>query len=98
MLISYDPEVDGLHIELGSDGPTTSKEIAQGLTVDFDARGYIVGLSLLDATEILGRAALAQLIVEGLTTTVRPGEPADVYVRGALTDAPAYAASEAGDS
>jgi uncharacterized protein YuzE len=49
MLISYDLEVDGLHIELGSAGPTTSTELAEGLTVDFDERGYIVGVSLLDA-------------------------------------------------
>lgn len=79
MFISYDPEIDALHIELGTTTPVDSQDIAEGMTIDLDEKGQLIGIEILDATERLGKDALAELVVEGLTTTVRPGEPAIVY-------------------
>ncbi|CAN5144451.1 hypothetical protein BH23CHL1_BH23CHL1_16300 [soil metagenome] len=79
MFISYDPEVDALHIELGTTTPVKSRDISEGMSIDLDERGQLIGVEILDATKRLGKDALAELVVEGLTTTVRPGEPATVY-------------------
>lgn len=79
MFISYDPEIDALHIELGTAIPVDSQDIAEGMTIDLDDRGQLIGIEILDATQRLGKEALKELVVEGLTTTVRPGEPATVY-------------------
>lgn len=75
MLISYDPEIDALHIELGTAMPVDSQDIAEGMTIDLDEQGQIVSIEVLDATMRLGKDALAELVVEGLTTTVRLVEP-----------------------
>lgn len=79
MLISYDPESDALFIGLRRVEPVDSQEINESVTLDLDEEGRIVSIEILDAAEQLGQEALTQLIVEGLTTLARPGEPATIY-------------------
>lgn len=86
LLVSYDEETDALFIGLRRAKPVDSQEINEAVTIDLDEQGQLVSIEILDATEQIGREALTQLIVEGLTTAVRPGEPATVY--GVLTRDP----------
>ncbi len=79
MLVSYDPEIDALFIGLRRVEPVDSQEINESVTLDLDDRGRLVSIEILDATEQLGKDALSQMIVEGLSTLARPGEPATVY-------------------
>ncbi len=79
MLVSYDPESDALFIGLRRVEPVDSREINESVTLDLDDRGRLVSIEILDATEQLGKDALSQMIVEGLSTLARPGEPATVY-------------------
>lgn len=79
MLVSYDPEIDALFIGLRRVEPVDSQEINESVTLDLDDRGRLVSIEILDATEQLGKEALTQMIVEGLTTVARPGEPITVY-------------------
>jgi len=58
MKLHYYPETDSLYIELKSAPGAETREIAEGLLVDFDAKGDVVGLDIdhasrkLDLTKI----------------------------------------------
>jgi len=53
MKIEYDPEVDALYIELRDVYADRNIDIEEGVSVDLDADGHIVGLEILDASERL---------------------------------------------
>jgi uncharacterized protein YuzE len=54
MKVKYDPEVDVLSIVL-SDAPVEeSDEDKPGVILDYDARGNVVGLEILDASKRMG--------------------------------------------
>lgn len=46
MKLHYYPETDSLYIELKSGPGTETREVAEGLLVDFDAKGDVVGLDI----------------------------------------------------
>jgi uncharacterized protein YuzE len=46
MKLHYYPETDSLYIELKSAPAAETREIAEGLLVDFDAKGEVVGLDI----------------------------------------------------
>ena len=53
MKLHYYPETDSLYIELKSTPGTEAKEIVQGLVVDFDENGDVVGLDIDHASKKL---------------------------------------------
>lgn len=55
MRITYDPDVDALYIAFRDARPHDSRDLAEGITVDLDADGRMIGLELLDARERPGR-------------------------------------------
>jgi len=46
MKLHYYPETDSLYIELKTAPGTKAREIVQGLVVDFDDRGEVVGFDI----------------------------------------------------
>ena len=46
MKLHYYPETDSLYIELASTPGTEAREIVEGLVVDLDAEGNVVGLDI----------------------------------------------------
>jgi uncharacterized protein YuzE len=46
MKLHYYPETDSLYIELKSTPGSETRELAEGLVVDFDADGNVVGLDI----------------------------------------------------
>lgn len=46
MKLHYYPETDSLYIELKSAPGTETREIVEGLDVDFDANGDVVGFDI----------------------------------------------------
>ena len=46
MKLHYYPETDSLYIELTSAPGAETREIVEGLLVDFDAKGDVVGLDI----------------------------------------------------
>lgn len=56
MKLHYYPNTDSLYIELKTGPGAETREIAEGLNVDFDAAGAVVGLDIDHASRLdLGR-------------------------------------------
>lgn len=53
MKLHYYPETDSLYIELKSGPGTETREIVEGLLVDLDANGDVVGLDIDNASHKL---------------------------------------------
>jgi uncharacterized protein YuzE len=53
MKLHYYPETDSLYIELRSDDAAETREIAEGLNVDFDTAGNVVGIDIDGASRKL---------------------------------------------
>ena len=53
MKLHYYPETDSLYIELSAAPGAETREIAQGLLVDFDAHGNVVGFDIDHASRKL---------------------------------------------
>ena len=51
MRIEYDREIDALYIRLQEKYVAQTLEIEEGLNLDLDKNGKLVGLEVLDATE-----------------------------------------------
>ena len=66
MKLRYYADTDSLYIELNGRPSADSREIADGLVVDFDAQGNVVGLDFEQASKKLD---LASLEAESLPAT-----------------------------
>jgi uncharacterized protein YuzE len=53
MRITYDSEIDALYIRF-IEATVSSKHVAEGITVDYDAEGRIAGIEILDAVKRFG--------------------------------------------
>ena len=72
MKIRYDPEVDALSIVFRETTVTTA-DLADGITAEYDAKGRLVGLEVLDVTERFGDpSVLRQVTIEGLGAAIAP--------------------------
>ena len=67
MKLHYYPETDSLYIDLAARVSADSREISDGLVVDYDDEGRIVGLDIQHASEQLD---LGTLETEALPLTV----------------------------
>ena len=66
MKLNYDTETDSLYIELNAKPSADSREIADGLVIDFDTEGNVVGIDVEHASTKLD---LATLEAESLPAT-----------------------------
>jgi uncharacterized protein YuzE len=66
MKIEYSKGVDALYIRLREARITDSIDIEEGVTVDIDEKGHIVGLEILDASEKLDISELVNISIENL--------------------------------
>ncbi|MEK7821907.1 MAG: DUF2283 domain-containing protein [Planctomycetota bacterium] len=51
MKIEYDREVDALYIRIQEKEVSRTKEVAEGVNLDIDEEGKIIGLEIVGATE-----------------------------------------------
>ncbi len=50
MKIEYDHDVDAMYIRLQEKHVSRTVEVEEGLNIDFDSQGRMIGLEVLDAT------------------------------------------------
>jgi uncharacterized protein YuzE len=69
MRITYDPQVDALYIELRDAERAEAVDLDEGVTVDLDEEGHVVGIEILDARLRLGREPRGDVKIERLART-----------------------------
>jgi uncharacterized protein YuzE len=65
MKLNYDRETDSLYIDLNARPSVDSREVQDGVVIDLDEKGRIVGIDIQHASQILD---LATLETESLPT------------------------------
>jgi uncharacterized protein YuzE len=66
MKIEYDKEVDALYIRLQEKKVARTRELEDGLNIDLDEDGKLIGLEVLDATQRYSKAEIFNLSTENL--------------------------------
>ena len=61
MNTKYDPEANALYVKFSDEKIERTEELRPGIILDFDNRGHIVGIEMLDAKQVLSEAALKSL-------------------------------------
>jgi uncharacterized protein YuzE len=66
MKIEYDKDVDALYIRIQEKKVAQTREIEDGLNVDLDEQGKIIGFEILDATQRYSKSEIFTLSTENL--------------------------------
>jgi len=67
MKLNYYPETDSLYIDLSENPSETSREISEGVVLDYDANGNLVGIDIDNAST---KAEIHRLTVSKLPASV----------------------------
>jgi uncharacterized protein YuzE len=67
MKLHYYPETDSLYIELKSSPGAEAREIVEGLVVDFDSHGDVVGLDIDHASHKLDLSKVETIALPPVT-------------------------------
>jgi uncharacterized protein YuzE len=67
MKLNYYPETDSLYIDLSEKTSAESKEISEGVLLDYDAEGNLVGIDIDNASQ---KVQLKELILSRLPSDV----------------------------
>lgn len=66
MKIEYDREVDALYVRLQEKFVAKTVEVDEGVNIDFDEEGKLIGLEILDATERYALSDVFNISTENL--------------------------------
>lgn len=58
MKLNYYPETDSLYIDLADKAGTESKEVSEGVVLDYDEKGNLVGIDIDNASRKLSLETL----------------------------------------
>ena len=67
MKLNYYQDTDSLYIDLAERESAESREVAEGVVIDYDANGNVVGIDIDHASE---KVQLGRLVLQGLTARV----------------------------
>ena len=67
MKMKYYKDTDSLYIDLSENPSAESKEVSEGIVLDYDANGNLVGIDIDNATS---KVALEKLVVSSLPGSV----------------------------
>ena len=67
MKLSYFPDTDTLYIDLSEEPSVESREISEGVVLDYDAAGQLVGIDIDEASK---RVDLDKLVLSRLPSAV----------------------------
>ena len=66
MRIQYDREADALYIQMQEKYVAKTKEIEEGVLIDFDEGNKLIGIEILDVTKRFALSDIVNLQVENL--------------------------------
>ncbi|MEQ1690533.1 MAG: DUF2283 domain-containing protein [Gemmatimonas sp.] len=67
MKLNYYPETDSLYIDLSERDSVESREVADGVVLDYDAVGNLVGIDIDHASD---KVQLGRLVLQGMTSEI----------------------------
>lgn len=73
MKIEFDKKADALYIYIQEKPVNKTKEIEEGVLVDFDEDGRLIGLEVMDVTKRFSLSDIANLQIENLPVEVPSG-------------------------
>jgi uncharacterized protein YuzE len=68
MKLNYYPETDSLYIDLSGQPSLETREISEGVQLDYDAKGNLVGIDIDNASS---KVKLKELVLSKLPSKVR---------------------------
>jgi uncharacterized protein YuzE len=68
MKLNYYPDTDSLYIDLSEQPSVESREITEGIVLDYDAAGHLVGIDIDNASQ---KVELKQLTLSKLPLIVQ---------------------------
>jgi uncharacterized protein YuzE len=68
MKLNFYPETDSLYIDLSEKTSVDSKEISEGIVLDYDAEGNLVGIDIDNASK---KVQLKDLILSRLPSNIQ---------------------------
>lgn len=68
MKLNYHPETDSLYIDLSEQPSAESREISEGIVLDYDAQGNLVGIDIDNAST---KVQLKDLILSKLPSRIQ---------------------------
>ncbi len=68
MKLNYYPETDSLYIDLAERTSVASKEVSEGIVLDYDVNGNLVGIDIDNASKKL---ELKKLVLSKLPTKIQ---------------------------
>jgi uncharacterized protein YuzE len=68
MKLNYHPETDSLYIDLSERPSVESREISEGVVLDYDAKGNLVGIDIDNAST---KVELKELLLSKLPAKVQ---------------------------
>jgi uncharacterized protein YuzE len=73
MKFEYDKEVDALYIRIEEVKIARTEELAEGVNLDFDPQGRLVGIEILNALERYRPSDIFTISTESLALTEQKG-------------------------
>lgn len=67
MKLNYYRETDSLYIDLSERDSVESREVSDGIVLDFDEQGNVVGIDIDHASD---KVQLSRLVLQGIHATV----------------------------
>ena len=64
MKISYDPEADALYIEFQEGTAAKTKEVEEGILIDLDDKGKLLGIEVIGVKERMSLKELGQISLD----------------------------------
>ena len=66
MKIEYSKEADAIYVYFKEDFVARSNEIEDGVVIDFDEKGQLIGIEVLDVSERFSLSDIANISIENL--------------------------------
>jgi uncharacterized protein YuzE len=66
MRIEYSKEADALYIYFKEEYVAKSKEIVDGIVLDFDKKGQLIGIEILDVSQRFSLSDIANISIENI--------------------------------
>lgn len=63
MRITYDPKADAMNIKFQDGRYAVSKEVAEGIIVDYTKSGKVLGIEILDVSKRMPKESMKDIVI-----------------------------------